>query len=505
MTTIWELDEGEQEIEGLDENGRPDPAYAEALGLIRAPFPRRTLAVVIDVAFYLVMQIPYWVFTVPLLLKFVQSRITAYGLVTHPSFLLAMIMAGVTLLLTLALCIVQGVMHGRKGMTIGKAMLGIRSINAKTLEKPGFWRIVLRLIIIGGAGIVPLLGPLLFFLSALWDPEKRGRAWHDYAVQLWMIDIRKGLNPYDDKRMRIARKMVKVELEPEAHELPSLATADGDRPATSYRPAGRVSAGVLGVARPHRVEKAVGLAAQQPRQAQQPLPRTEEGRPILGGYRTKGEQQPNDEKRETSSAPGIVLGMPSDLTGSPAPAPVPKAPAPAPQAPPQQAPPASTPPGPTPQNGPVPQGAPLTRPAPDPAPRPAPNPAGPPTAPPPPPPTRREARQQPAPAYVLTIDTGSALTLQGLTIFGRDPQRREGYESAHRVPVPDDTRSISKTHFALAPQAGGVEVRDLGSTNGTFVVRDGSERDVAAGQAVVAAVGDTVRFGDRTITIGAPR
>ncbi|WP_110589962.1 RDD family protein [Microbacterium suaedae] len=467
MTTIWELDEGEEEVEGLDENGRPDPAYAEALGLIRAPFPRRTLAAAIDVAFLLVMQIPYAVFTVPLLLKFLQSRISAYGLVTHPSFVLAMVMAGVTVLLTLALCVVQGVLHGRKGLTIGKAMMGIRSVNAKTLQKPGFWRIVLRVLIVSAAGIVPLIGPLLFFLSALWDPERRGRAWHDYAAQLWMIDIRKGLDPYDDKRMRIARKMVKVELEPVAHELPSLATADG--PEIAYRPAGRVSAGVLGVARSHRAEKAVGLSAQQPSSAPAPQPRTEEGRPILGGYRAGKSEQQDD-----ASAPAMS-GMPSDLTGSPAPVPPPQAPAPAVKAPQKS----------------------FTRSDPKPVPHPAPAP--------PDPPTRREARQRQAASIVLTMDTGSELTLHGLTIFGRDPQRPSGDESAHRVPVPDGTRSISKTHFALAPHREGVLVRDLGSTNGTFVVRGDAEREVAAGQPVVAVVGDTVRFGDRTITIGASR
>jgi hypothetical protein len=35
---IWEVEEHKPVIEGLDAAGRPDPAYAAALGLVRAPF-----------------------------------------------------------------------------------------------------------------------------------------------------------------------------------------------------------------------------------------------------------------------------------------------------------------------------------------------------------------------------------------------------------------------------------------------------------------------------------
>ena len=54
-STIWEIDDGAEEIEGLDENGRPDPAYAAALGLLPAPFGRRALAFVCDVVFFVAL------------------------------------------------------------------------------------------------------------------------------------------------------------------------------------------------------------------------------------------------------------------------------------------------------------------------------------------------------------------------------------------------------------------------------------------------------------------
>src|SRR5690625_5077913 len=66
---IWEVGDDEKAIEGLDEDGNPDPEYAAALGLVRAPFGRRALSAVIDVVIYLLLQLPYWIFALPLILK----------------------------------------------------------------------------------------------------------------------------------------------------------------------------------------------------------------------------------------------------------------------------------------------------------------------------------------------------------------------------------------------------------------------------------------------------
>lgn len=546
-TTIWEVDDGEREIEGLDDQGRPDPAYAEALGLVRAPYGRRLLAAVIDAVVYLILQIPSWAFAMPLLVMFLQSRITAYGLLNHPRFVLAVVMAGVSALLTLAFCVVQLALHGRKGVTIGKGFCGLRSVNVRTLERPGFWRVVLRLLIIGGAGVVPVLGPALFFLSPLWDPERRGRGWHDMAAQLWMIDVRRGLQPYDDKRMRIARKTVKVEVTPEQRELPSLATPDSADGPSAYRPAGRVSAGVLGVARPHRQGGAasVGLTARDPGAQAPAEERPGAGRPVVGGYRARREGEARDEQANLPQAPGIVLGAPADLTGAPPahPAPLPPAPASAnvpappaaeppltraaarrserpapdparasvptgPDAAPDPAPPAPVGPAaapdpapaatPAPGPGSAPSAAPAALPSPGrasaPAAAPAPgapsSPAEPPAAPPP-----------PAPAFRLTLDTGAVLALRGAIVLGRDPRPHPSAPDAHPVPVPDETRSSSKTHLLLRATARGVEIVDLGSTNGTALVRDGVEREATPGSALVAEPGDAVRFGDRTLTV----
>lgn len=467
MSTIWEVDDADEEIEGLDASGRADPAYAAALGLISAPFGRRFLAVSIDVACYLIVQIPFWVFSLGLLLMFARGEITLYGLVTHPHFFLAALMAGITALLTVALLIVQGVFQGRMGLTIGKGIVGIRSVNVERLDRPGFWRIVLRTLIVGMSNILPLIGPALFFSSALRDPEGRGRAWHDHASHVWLIDVKKGLDPYDGKRMRIARKVVKVEVAPEAPALPSLASAGSGEALSGYRPAHSVGAGVLGVAKPRRAgrDDSVGIASKGMPPAAAAAMRSSEDHRVVLGVPPEIAARAQHQSPEPPSAPVVPDAEPTPQT-----------------APPQAAPPHATPvppAAPTPQVVPAPQAVSAPQ-----APAPV-------------------AVVSPSPAAVrLVLDSGSELVLSEAAIFGRHPSDQPDFGPAQCVPVADDTRSVSKTHFALRPTDAGIEVRDLGSTNGTFVLRAGVESEVAPGAPVMAAVGDVVRFGDRTVSIG---
>lgn len=271
-SAIWEIDDKRESIEGLDAEGRPDPAYAAALGLLRAPFGRRALALVCDVGFWVLVQLPLWLGAVPLLLKLATGSISSYGFINHPSFVLGIVMAAVTTGLTLALSIVQLALHGRKGMTIGKAIAGIRSVNVRTLERPGIGAVLLRYLIVAASSIVPLLGPALFLASPTFDPDGRGRGFHDKATRVWLVDIRSGLNPYDDKRMRVARKVATAEPAPQRPVLPSLATPSDPAAQSEYRPGNRMSAGVLGMARPHAAPDPTPAAAPAPAPAAAPVP-----------------------------------------------------------------------------------------------------------------------------------------------------------------------------------------------------------------------------------------
>jgi len=496
--TIWEVGDDEKVIEGLDELGKPDPAYAAALGLVRAPFGRRALAALIDLVFYLILQVPYWVFTLPLLIKLYFGRISLYGFVNHPRFILAVVMAGVTLLLTLAFCIVQLVLHGRKGVTIGKGMLGIRSVNVKTLERPGFWRIVLRALVLFGSSLL-VVGPIAFCLSPLFDPAKRGRGWHDMVGQVWYVDVRKGLQPYDEKRMRIARKMVTAEPVPGHKPMPSLATPAVQGAEGEYRPGGRVSAGVLGVARPHGAgpRPEVGLSGLEEPAATPPPAQPAPGRPVVGGYRPAHTEEgdaghANDGRSRADLSTGQDAAAPAQAQAPPTVAP----PAPAAPSVPQPVPPTDglvtgTPWSPPPE-------APSSDASRGEDAPPVPSPAageGPAAA-----PVEVEQTRMQVPGYVLYLDDGTQIPVAENLVLGRGPS--PDHSAGRAVPVADQTRSVSKTHLALAPTDAGIEVTDLGSTNGTAVVHDGAERTLEPGIPLLALPGDTVRFGERTAVVG---
>lgn len=262
---IWQIDEQKSAIEGLDVDGRPDPAYAAALGLVRAPFGRRALSATVDAAIWLLLLLPALIGATPLVVKLATGTISPYGFVNHPDFLLAVILTSISTGLGLVYLIVQWLLHGVKGLTIGKALTGIRSVNVRTLERPRVGAVLVRFVILVASGIIPVLGPAFILVSPVFDPEGRGRGLHDKASGVWLVDVRKGLDPYDQKRMRVARKTVKAEPVAERSALPSLATPTDPDAQPEYRPGGRVSAGVLGIARPDARERpATGAVAPAP-------------------------------------------------------------------------------------------------------------------------------------------------------------------------------------------------------------------------------------------------
>lgn len=438
---IWELPDDDRTIDGLDEYGEPDPTYAAALGMIPAPLGRRAAAAVLDGALYCLLQVPYWVFALPLLISLLMGRIGWYGFLNHPNFILAVVMASITTVLTIAFCVIELVLHGRSGVTFGKALTGIRSVNVKTLSKPGFWRVTLRALVLWGSAAV-VIGPVLFLLSPLFDPQKRGRGWHDVVGQTWLVDVRHGLHPYDEKRMRIARKTVTAAPAPRAKALPSLATEAGEGDHGEYRPAARTSAGVLGVARPHGSgpRPVVGLTGLEPSEVP-PVSASDAtpGRPVIGGYLASqpDAQEPRTSDPERSRDHSAATHAPDPAVAS--------------------------------------ADGPLGR--------------------------HSAGSDRPVPAsagFVVTLDTGDRVEVTVPVVVGRMPSDADG---ARRLPVTDDSLSVSKTHLVLRPVEHGVEVVDQGSTNGTAIVHDGAERLLEPGEPAVALPGDTIRFGDRTAVV----
>lgn len=437
---IWEIDEASRRIEGLDEHGRARPEYAASLGLVPAPFGRRALAATIEAAVYVLLQLPLLIVAVPGLLALTASGPQA---ASSGDVLLIVICAAVSAVLTTAFVMTQLALHGRRGVTLGKAITGIRSVNVRTLERPGFWRgAVVRGLVLWASFAVPLVGPLLVIaFSPFFDGERRGRGWPDLAAATWFVDIRGGLNPYDAKRMRIARKTVATDLQDVRSELPSLATPAGEQAAVAYIPTTRSSGGVLGALR------ADGA------------PATDGDLPVT----TAGPASVADAASHVPVAGVPAWGAPASGAAAPQPAPVPPVGSGAGWVPPRLIPDAE-PAAPAPQAQPVPA----------------------------PTPTVREA------SAALTLDDGGVIEIRGSGILlGRDPAPTPGGPRLVPVAIADPSMSVSKTHLAVIRAGAGLVAIDLGSTNGSAIVRAGVEHPLTPREQVALRDDDTIRLGDR--------
>ncbi|WP_062385120.1 FHA domain-containing protein [Demequina iriomotensis] len=101
-----------------------------------------------------------------------------------------------------------------------------------------------------------------------------------------------------------------------------------------------------------------------------------------------------------------------------------------------------------------------------------------------------------APRTILVWDDGTEVDVSAGAVLGRDPAASgDGRPS---IAFDDDTRSLSKTHFALDVIPGVITVTDLHSTNGVLVVRGGAEQVLAPGRPVVVAQGDRIVIGARS-------
>lgn len=467
---IWEIDDGPKAVEGLDAHGRPDPAYAASLGLLRAPYGRRVLATIVELLVVALLALPGVLIGSAALLRIAAgegdaARMLESGELGWPIAAVIISNALVTIF-----TIVQLVLHGRKGVTLGKALFGIRSINARTLEKPGFWRgAVVRYLLLSASFILPVIGPLLVIgLSPLFDPDRRGRGWPDLAAATWFVDVRRGLNPYDVKRMRIARKMARTPELQEKAPLPSLATpVDRDAPA-AYVPSGRFSGGVIGA---HRSSVPEAPRAGQTPPSPSPAP--------VSAPASAPQSTPDF---APASTPGMVDAVPPPLASGQ----VLDGFAPARPAPPTQPQASVQAPAPAePQTPAAPDAPAIARPA-------APEAAH---------AVPADERPSTAVRAVVVLDNGERVDVRGAALFGRAPAPLAGEGAVQLIQVADDTRSVSKTHLAILPARRGVIVVDRGSTNGSSLTRGGIETPLAPGEPSPLQPGDIVRFGDRTLTV----
>lgn len=230
----------DEPIPGVGADGRADPAYAAGLGLRPAPTGRRSAAFAIDAVGWALLSVPSALGAIHLLPVLAGGTATDAAALAGPLLLM-----GVGQVLLTAYGITQLALHGRRGVTIGKASLGLRSVNVATFDRPGFWRVVLRALVLWASQVVlPVVGPALCFASGLWDPEARGRSWLDRVGRCLVVDARHGLDPFDGPALRHARRRLEAAPRPERAVLPSLAS-DRAVDERTFIPAARSSSGVV--------------------------------------------------------------------------------------------------------------------------------------------------------------------------------------------------------------------------------------------------------------------
>jgi uncharacterized RDD family membrane protein YckC len=103
--------------------------------------------------------------------------------------------------------------------------------------------------------------------------------------------------------------------------------------------------------------------------------------------------------------------------------------------------------------------------------------------------------------FVAVFDDGGRVMLDRTVLIGRSPAAGPVDQGVLLVAVDDPTMSVSKTHLAIGSDAGMAWVEDRHSTNGVTVVSGGEQMKLVAGRRIGIALGATVHFGGRSVTI----
>ncbi|MEP6478106.1 MAG: FHA domain-containing protein [Rhodoglobus sp.] len=129
------------------------------------------------------------------------------------------------------------------------------------------------------------------------------------------------------------------------------------------------------------------------------------------------------------------------------------------------------------------------------------------TMPPPTPaPTADETQLRPdrpaTPAWRLVLGDGLVVPVESAVLVGRDPAHNAEFPTAGLLAIVEPEKTISKTHAVVEADAGELWVRDLNSTNGTYVVLpDGTEVDATADDRTEVPAGADLVFGEYVVQV----
>lgn len=109
-------------------------------------------------------------------------------------------------------------------------------------------------------------------------------------------------------------------------------------------------------------------------------------------------------------------------------------------------------------------------------------------------PTTSEHPQMAGPIY-LHLSDGAVVGVQGTGVIGRAPSPSPG--RLHVLATPDPALVLSREHLEFGlTSTGSLWVKDLGSSNGTYVQTPTNLHRLTPHEAVLVAPGTVLRFGD---------
>lgn len=458
--------------------------------------------------------------------------------------------AAIPSVLALVVLIGQWVAEATTGATVGSAVMGIRTVSARTGRPAGLLAILLRGLVVGAGALVCFVGQWAVVASGAWDRGPSLRGWHDKAAGTLVLRAHALVAGTPPRAPRQSRSVPA-----EAGGVPVVAAGEqGAVPAVpaSFAPARDVP--VLTFPSQPSPRRHTDVAGDPPVSVGGPAPQVPAVDPRTAGPDVSSAADPQAPAAAVpSAAPSAPIArVPFESMPGPGRALVePVAPAPDGPATTRRARRAAT--GPTPlvdvpwatalppATGAVPvvadapppassaaDGAPaVPAVAPAPAVPPVPSPVTAPTVaiagPPPGGEDPAPRGQVHAPAFDafaeleltrlrqldevtelrLVLDTGERVDVVGDGLIGRRPDPQPGI--VHVVCVDDPARSVSKVHLAFGLDGSGpgmLWVTDRGSTNGSVVVSpSGAESALPPGARAVVGVGWTVRFGERRLTV----
>ena len=104
--------------------------------------------------------------------------------------------------------------------------------------------------------------------------------------------------------------------------------------------------------------------------------------------------------------------------------------------------------------------------------------------------------------WFIVLDDGREIDITGLVLLGRNPHAQPGEEDAQLIKIADETRTVSKSHLAIATDRDGAFLVDRGSTNGSTVTTSGGvSTKCRMGERVRVSEGSIVSIGDHWLQI----